>query len=212
MIQMLLEHPAFGEHDLSSLRTLLYAASPMSQALLERVLGALPRVALTQAYGMTELAPIVTLLTPADHRAGTQRRSVGRAAAHAEVRVVDGDDNEVPSGTVGEIVARGGNVMLGYWNRPEETAVSSHPAVAACAVIAVPDARWGERVHAVIVAKPRQQTTAEEIRAHCETLIAAYKAPRSCEFVDALPLSPAGKVLKHELRRPWREGMDRQVG
>jgi acyl-CoA synthetase (AMP-forming)/AMP-acid ligase II len=52
---------------------------------------------------------------------------------------------------------------------------------------------------------------AGEIRAHCKTLIADYKAPRSVELVDALPLSPQGKVLKHELRKPHWEGMDRQV-
>jgi len=258
MVQMLLDHPAFGTHDLSSLRSLLYAASPMSPSLLDRVLRALPQTALTQAYGMTELAPITTLLSPAGHREGKLRCSVGRAAAHAEVRVVDDHDQEVPSGTVGEIVARGAHVMLRYWNKPEETAkalrggwmhtgdagsmddhgyvhlvdrlkdmiitgasnvysvevenaVASHPAVAACAVIGVPDATWGERVHAVIVPRPGHRVAAGEIRAHCKTLIADYKAPRSVELVDALPLSPQGKVLKHELRKPHWEGMDRQV-
>jgi long-subunit acyl-CoA synthetase (AMP-forming) len=85
---------------------------------------ALPQTALTQAYGMTELAPITTLLSPAEHRKGKLRCSVGRATAHAEVRVVDDPDHDqvVPTGTVGEIVARGAHVMLGYWNRPEETA------------------------------------------------------------------------------------------
>jgi acyl-CoA synthetase (AMP-forming)/AMP-acid ligase II len=174
------------------------------------------------------------------------------------VRVVDDHDQEVPSGTVGEIVARGAHVMLRYWNKPEETAkalrggwmhtgdagsmddhgyvhlvdrlkdmiitgasnvysvevenaVASHPAVAACAVIGVPDATWGERVHAVIVPRPGHRVAAGEIRAHCKTLIADYKAPRSVELADALPLSPQGKVLKHELRKPHWEGMDRQV-
>ncbi|HEY7488146.1 MAG TPA: long-chain fatty acid--CoA ligase [Streptosporangiaceae bacterium] len=258
MIQMLLDHPAFGDYDLSSLQTLLYAASPMSQTLLERVRRTLPHTALIQAYGMTELAPITTLLSPADHQAAGHRRSVGRAAAHAEVRVVDEHDHEVPRGSVGEIVARGGHVMLGYWNNPKptakalrdgwmhtgdvgyldddgylyvvdrikdmiitggsnvfsaevENAVGTHPAVVACAVIGVPDATWGERVHAVIVVRPGHTTTADEVRAHCKNLIADYKAPRSCEFVEALPLSPAGKVLKHQLREPYWRGAERQV-
>jgi acyl-CoA synthetase (AMP-forming)/AMP-acid ligase II len=52
---------------------------------------------------------------------------------------------------------------------------------------------------------------AVEIRKHCETLIAAYQAPQSCELVDALPLAPADKVLKHELRKRYWAGMDRQI-
>jgi acyl-CoA synthetase (AMP-forming)/AMP-acid ligase II len=258
MLQRLVDHPALAGHDLSSLRTVLYAAAPMGEALLERAMRALPQAAFIQAYGMTELAPTATLLGPEEHLAGRQRRSVGRAAAHAEVRVVDGDDHELPRGTVGEIVSRGANVMLGYWNRPEETAealgggwmhtgdaghmdedgyvylvdrlkdmiitagsnvystevenaLGSHPAVAACAVIGVPDAGSGERVHAVVVLGPGRTADADELRRHCATLIAGYKVPGSFEFVDALPLAPAGKVLKQELRRPYWEGMDRQI-
>jgi acyl-CoA synthetase (AMP-forming)/AMP-acid ligase II len=70
---------------------------------------------------MTELAPVATLLEPADHDNPALRRSAGRAALHFEVRIVDRDDNEVPRGEVGEIVARGDNVMLGYWNRSEDS-------------------------------------------------------------------------------------------
>jgi len=92
-----------------------------------------------------------------------------------------------------------------------ENAVSAHPAVATCAVIGVPDPKWGERVHAVVVLRQGCTATADEIREHCRTLIAGYKAPRSCEFVDALPLSAAGKVLKTELRKPYWENLDRAV-
>lgn len=251
MIQLLLDHPAFSEYDLSSLRTLLYAASPMSPSLLERVQRALPDTALIQAYGMTELAPTATLLTSAEHYDDKHKRSVGRAAAHSEIRIVDEHDNEVPRGTVGEIVCRGAHVMLGYWNQPEATAqalrggwmhtgdagyvddaaylhvvdrikdmiitggsnvysaevekaIIAHPDVASCAVIGVPDTTWGERVHAVIVAKPGHSVTVTEIRAHCMNLIADYKAPHSCQLVEALPLSPAGKVLKHQLREQYQ--------
>jgi acyl-CoA synthetase (AMP-forming)/AMP-acid ligase II len=80
-----------------------------------------------------------------------------------------------------------------------ENAVAQHPAVAACAVIGVPDSEWGERVHAVVVLKPDLRASAEEIRAHTKTLVAGYKAPRSAEFVDAPPVSAAGKILKREL-------------
>jgi acyl-CoA synthetase (AMP-forming)/AMP-acid ligase II len=258
MIQTIVDHPELADHDLSSVRALLYGASPIPQAVLERAMNALPNAAFTQAYGMTELAPIATLLAPEDHKKVNLLRSAGRAAPHAEVRIVDPYGNEAPRGTVGEISVRGGHVMLGYWNRPEDTAaavrdgwmhtgdggymdgqgyvfivdrikdmiisggenvysaevenaVAQHPAVAACAVIGVPDDTWGERVHAVVVLKPGQHATAEEIRVHTKTLIAGYKAPHSAEFLDALPISGAGKVLKRELRRKHWADADRQV-
>jgi acyl-CoA synthetase (AMP-forming)/AMP-acid ligase II len=92
-----------------------------------------------------------------------------------------------------------------------ENALAGHPAVAACAVIAVPDDALGERVHAVIVLNPGAMTDLESLQNHCGTLIASCKKPRSCEFVAALPLSPAGKPLKRDLRAPHWAGMRRQV-
>ncbi|MFD0112524.1 hypothetical protein ACFVZL_28320 [Streptomyces sp. NPDC058320] len=83
-----------------------------------------------------------------------------------------------------------------------ENAVAEHPAVEPCAVIGVPDPEWGERVHAVIVLKPDHSATADEIRKLTKSLIAGYKAPRTCEFIDAMPLSAAGKILKRDLRAP----------
>ncbi len=98
------------------------------------------------------------------------------------------------------IVSGGENV----YSAEVEAVLDSHPAVAQCAVIAVPDARWGERVHAVIVFHPDMDASEEELGAHCRESIAAYKCPRSYEFLSALPLSAAGKVLKAELRaRHW---------
>jgi acyl-CoA synthetase (AMP-forming)/AMP-acid ligase II len=90
---------------------------------------------------------------------------------------------------------------LNIYSAEVENAIGSHPGVAACAVIGLPDAEWGERVHGVVVPKPGDTATAEAIQEHCRQLIAGYKVPRSWSFVDALPLSSAGKVLKRELRR-----------
>jgi acyl-CoA synthetase (AMP-forming)/AMP-acid ligase II len=81
-----------------------------------------------------------------------------------------------------------------------ENALGRHPAVAACAVIGLPDDTWGERVHAVVRPRPDVEVTADELIRHTRGLVAAYKAPRSVELVDTLPLSGAGKVLKRELR------------
>jgi acyl-CoA synthetase (AMP-forming)/AMP-acid ligase II len=122
MIQLLVDHPRIDEFDLAGVCRLIYGASPMSDALLGRVAKALPTAQLVQSYGMTELGPAATYLTPADHEDPVRRRSVGRAAPHAEVRIIGADDVELPRGEAGEIVVRGGHVMLGYWDRPEETA------------------------------------------------------------------------------------------
>ena len=126
MIQMLVDHPRLASHDLSSLRNITYGASPISEAVLDRAMGALPNVRFTQAYGMTELSPIATLLHWNEHigdgRARGRHRGAGRATLGCEVRIVDPSDAPVPRGNVGEIVVRGDNVMMGYWERPEETA------------------------------------------------------------------------------------------
>lgn len=92
-----------------------------------------------------------------------------------------------------------------------ENAVAAHPAVAQVAVIGVPDRDFGERVHAVIVPKPGQTPTVDEIKAHCKALIANYKCPRSIELRDALPVSAAGKILKRDLRQPHWAGHARAV-
>lgn len=81
-----------------------------------------------------------------------------------------------------------------------ENAISTHPSVSQCAVIAVPDETYGERVHAVLVLKPGSHLTLEELRGHCGRTIAGYKCPRSLEFRESLPLSAMGKILKASLR------------
>ncbi|MFI2478573.1 long-chain-fatty-acid--CoA ligase [Nocardia xishanensis] len=258
MIQMLVDSPDTQDHDLSSLQRLIYGASPISDALLERAAKRLPGVGFSQIYGMTETSPVTAVLDPAAHNDAVLRRSAGRAAPHAEVMIVDNEDREIPSGQVGEVVIRGPHVMRGYWNLPEmsaetlrggwmhtgdggyvdangylfivdrikdmiisggenvystevENALATHPAVASCVVIGVPDEEWGERVHAVVVCQPGTTTTAAELRTHCKGLIAGYKTPRSVDFVDALPTTAAGKVLKRELRSRYWPAAGRQV-
>jgi long-chain acyl-CoA synthetase len=126
MIQMFVDHPAIANYDLSSLKHIIYGASPISEAVLDRAARALPHVRFTQAYGMTELSPIATLLHANEHvgegRKKGRHRGAGRATLGCEVRIVDENDQPVRSGAVGEIVVRGDTVMMGYWERPEETA------------------------------------------------------------------------------------------
>jgi acyl-CoA synthetase (AMP-forming)/AMP-acid ligase II len=263
MIQMLVDHPSMKTpRDLGALRCVAYGASPISEAVLDRAFAALPGVEFAQAYGMTELSPVATVLAASHHTAeGRKRgklRAAGRATYCAEVRIVDAEGVEVPRRTVGEVSVRGPNVMQGYWKQPEltasvlrdgwmhtgdgawmdedgfvfiadrlkdmiisggenvfsgevENALNRHPAVAACAVIGIPSERWGEAVHAVVVCGANAEVSPEALIEHCRTLIAGYKCPRSVTFVDALPLSGAGKVLKNQLRQPFWQGRERAV-
>ncbi len=262
MIQMMLDHPSVGKHDLSSLRTVFYGASAVPDALLMRAQKAIPQAEVFQGFGMTELAPVGTIL-PAWYQTEEGREQgklgcSGRATFCTEAKIVDGEGNEVPRGTVGEIIVRGPNVMQGYWNKPEltkaalrdgwmytgdggrmdaqgfvtvvdrlkdmiktggenvfsaevENALAKHPAVVQTAVIAIPSDQWGEAVHAVVVRAPGQDVSAQELIGHCKSLIAGYKSPRSIEFVDALPMSGAGKILKTKLREPFWQGRARAV-
>jgi acyl-CoA synthetase (AMP-forming)/AMP-acid ligase II len=124
MIQMLVDHPAVADHDLSSMRVVLYGASPITAAVLDRAMKAFPQADFIQAYGMTELSPVATLLSPEDHRNPDKARSAGRATAHSQVKIVDEVGKEVPRGEVGEVIVTGGHVMQGYWGKPEETAAA----------------------------------------------------------------------------------------
>jgi long-chain acyl-CoA synthetase len=104
------------------------------------------------------------------------------------------------------IVSGGENV---YSTEVEEV-LYRHPAVLEAAVFGVPDARWGEAVHAVVV--PRREVEPEELVAHCREAIAGYKVPKVIELrVEPLPKSGAGKVLKRELREPYWQGMEERV-
>jgi long-chain acyl-CoA synthetase len=92
-----------------------------------------------------------------------------------------------------------------------ESAVYGHPSVAEVAVIGVPDDKWGEAVKAVVALKPGATPDADDIIAFARTRIAGFKAPKSVDFIDALPRNASGKILRRELRAPYWEGRERQV-
>jgi len=92
-----------------------------------------------------------------------------------------------------------------------ENAITQLPEVSLCAVIGVPDEKWGERVHAVVVLREGARLEAATLIDHCKTRIAGYKCPRSVEFVDTIALSAAGKILKYKLRERYWAGRDRRV-
>ncbi len=106
------------------------------------------------------------------------------------------------------IISGGFNV----YSQEVEAAVLSHPAVQECAVIGVPDEKWGEAIKAVVELNPGQSLDADELIAHCKAAIGSVKAPKSIDVVDEIPRSAVGKVLKRKLRDKYWAGQARRVG
>lgn len=92
-----------------------------------------------------------------------------------------------------------------------ESAIYGHPAVQEVAVIGVPDAKWGETVKAVCVPKPGMTIDEADVIAWARERIAAFKAPRSIDVIEALPRNASGKILRKDLRAPYWEGYERMV-
>ena len=122
MIGMVLGHPEFTPDALETVRDLGYGASPMPQVLIEKLATLYPKLNLWQVYGMTEASPVLTILSPDDHRRGGPRlRAAGVPVVGVVLTIQDGDGNELATGQPGEVCARGGNFMLEYWNKPDAT-------------------------------------------------------------------------------------------
>jgi long-chain acyl-CoA synthetase len=125
LLSWLMSFPALEEYDLSSIRLITYAGSPMPPEVLKKCMKKFGRI-FAQGYGLTEAAPMVAWLAQEDHfLEGPKARllnSVGKEGPIVEVRVVDENDRPVKPGEIGEIVARGKNIMLGYWKNPTLTA------------------------------------------------------------------------------------------
>jgi acyl-CoA synthetase (AMP-forming)/AMP-acid ligase II len=92
-----------------------------------------------------------------------------------------------------------------------EKYLNSHSSVQDCAVFGIPDKKWGEAVHATIQLKPGENVSEEVMIDFCKEGLASVKAPKSIDFVDALPRSPVGKILKRDLRGKYWKDNDRQV-
>jgi long-chain acyl-CoA synthetase len=126
VLMFLLATPQLADTDVSSLRTIFYGASPISEDVLVRSMAALG-CDFAQVYGLTETTGAITSLLPADHDPDGPRaallRSAGRPFTHVELRIVDSATGEdLPTGAVGEVLSRSHQNMLGYWNKPDETA------------------------------------------------------------------------------------------
>lgn len=249
----MLAHPRVHDYEYSSLRYFLLAGSPVSPEKLREAVEIFGPC-LCQSYGQTECHMIATWLPP--HEVAAAARGVhperlascGRASYSVRVELMDDEGNILPTGEVGEIVARGGIVGGGYFEMPEATAESvAHgwhhtgdvgrrdehgyyyivdrkkdmvvsggfnvysaqveaaimelDAVAEAAIIGIPHEKWGEQVHAVVVT--RAPVDAATIIAHAKARLGSVQAPKSIEFVAAIPRTPAGKMDKKALRAPY---------
>ena len=248
MVLALIDHPRFGEFDLSSLEIIFYGASAFPAARLKDAIEKLGPV-FFQFYGQAEAPMSMTLLRRAEHLIDDPVRlsSCGRPTPWTRVALLDDDNNEVPDGQPGEICAQGPLLMAGYINKPEETTAAfaggwlhtgdvairgpdgflrivdrkkdmivtggfnvfarevedvliTHPAVRQAAVIGIPDPKWGETVKAVVMLDPEQTVTADELIALVRDRKGAVQAPKSIDFLDAIPLTSVGKPDKKSLR------------
>lgn len=200
---------------------------------------------LIEGYGLTETSPVVTVMPiEGPYKTG----SIGMPIPGVEVKTVDYEDLEVPVNQIGEIVVRGHNVMMGYYNRPEETnwimrngwfhtgdlgykdsdgyfyivdrkkdliirgglnihpreieeILYTHPMIFDAAVMGVPDPIMGEEVMAFVLLREGSQITPEEIQEFCSDKLARYKIPKYIRFVENLPKTTSGKLMRGELRK-----------
>ena len=116
MIQMVLDDPSFDGARLARLQRIIYGASPIAEATLDRMMASAPHVDFFQAYGMTEVSCAATILRPefhlGEHRQAGRHRAAGHAIANTEVMIADEEDRPRPTGQVGEILVRGAGLML----------------------------------------------------------------------------------------------------
>ncbi len=108
-----------------------------------------------------------------------------------------------------DMIITGGNNV---YPREVEEIIVRHDAVASVCVVGIPDPYWGEAVHAVVVRQPGATVTADELITFCGQHVAGYKKPKAVDFVDALPVSGYGKILRREVREPYWKNQDVRIG
>jgi len=131
MLKQLMDHPDFSQHDLSSLKVITYGAAPMPLEIIKKAVEVFPNVGFINAFGQTETASTVTMLSPEDHvitgtPAERERKlkrlsSIGKPMPDIQMKVIDDSGDELGPGHIGEILAKGPRIMSGYWKDDEKT-------------------------------------------------------------------------------------------
>lgn len=232
-------HPEFKKLDFSALKVTISGGTALTSSAVD-MWKATTGCSISEGYGLSETSPVVCFNRPGKERLGT----VGKPVEDTEVQLWDENDQIVEEG---QIVVRGPQVMAGYWNMPEETAMvitkegffktgdvgiclddgsikivdrlkdmiivsgfnvypneienvlSQHDDILEAAVIGEPDEKTGEKVCAYITVK--SDMLESDIIAHCKVLLTGYKVPKKVVFMQELPKSSVGKILRRELRK-----------
>ena len=240
----LLMHPKIAEVDFTRLRVAIgggAAVLPTTSSKWKALTGK----DILEGYGLSETSPILTLnpMTTAGFTA-----TVGLPLPSTDIKLLDANDMETAPGEVGEICAKGPQVMKGYWLKPEadaaaftadgyfrtgdigvfneqgflkivdrkkdmiivsgfnvypnevEAVAAACTGVAECACVGRPDEKTGEAVRLFVAQARGAFLTETEVIAHCRRELAAYKVPREVRFLEALPKSNVGKILRKDLR------------
>ena len=240
----LVAHPKSQEVDWSNLKLAGGGGSAVIGAVSDKWL-AMTGTFIREGYGLSETSPILTF-----NPASVQQFSgtTGLPLPSTDIKLLDDDGNEVGLGESGEIVAKGPQVMSGYWEKPEanataftpdgyfrtgdigvftpegflkivdrkkdmiivsgfkvfpneiEAVATACPGVMECACIGVPDEKTGEAVKLFIVKAQGATLSEAEVVAFCRKELTGYKVPKLVRFVDALPKTNVGKILRRELR------------
>ncbi len=249
MYNALINHENVEQYDVQSIRYCISGGAPLPlevQERFERLSGGL----LVEGYGLTE----TTAAAVANPLGGMVKNgTIGIPMPSTEIRLVSlGEEGmaageDVATGTRGELLVRGPHLMLGYWQKPEETAETldsdgwlhtgdiavidedgyltlvdrkkdliivsgfnvvpreveevlyRHEAILEAAVAGLPDAHSGEIVKAYVVTQPGKTLTADQVLAHCRQELTAYKVPKEVAFLEELPKTLVGKILRRAL-------------
>lgn len=246
-----------GPEKLQKLRACISGGAALPEKLLQQIESIMDLVVL-EGYGLTETAPVLAVNS---RERGSIPKSVGRPLDNVEIKLVDDHGNRIQwvpgqDSVEGEIMAKGPNVMLGYYNLPDETqkafdeegffrtgdlgrfdtegnlyisggrkkdliikageniapvrieeVLYQHPAVQDASVIGVPDEKLGEDILACVQLKPDQQASEAELKKFCLEHLPSFMVPSAVRFYEELPKTPAGKILKPQLRQEHQAGL-----
>jgi long-chain acyl-CoA synthetase len=249
MLVYLLNHPALGRYDLSSLRRVISGGAALPEEVRRKFEQAVHCV-VEQGYGLTETFAVATAYREHEpYRTG----SAGRPAPGVDICIRDESNNVMPANTCGEICVSGAHVMTGYWRdtagsadvlqkgfvrtgdvgyldsdgfvyitdrkkdliikggenispREIEEALHLHPAVAAAAVVGVPDPLFGENICAVLELKRGAELNRDDIRSHVTQHVGKFKTPADVLFWPELPRNSTGKIAKRTIREQLQNG------
>lgn len=250
----LVQETIVDQYDLSHLKRFFCGAAPLSKNILKQLQRKFPQTGFKQGYGMTESCSAVTLCPP-ELYSYENSHAVGVVLGSTELKFVDEDGHEVGVGQPGEILVRGPQVAMGYWNNPQATSETfdregflhsgdqgmidsrglvtitdrlkelikvkgvgvapaeledlllSHSAVEDCGVVAMPDERAGERPRAFVVIKGSKGSLelGQELMSFVRKCKAREKWIYEVVFVDSIPKSASGKILRRHLRQQLQD-------